>query len=349
MAQNTLPLPTGSLIEPKSLTPLEREVLSKLNWRPGDPVPADLPTILADAARPPGDNELPVGLDTPPLKPLQENLVDISKLSAAKQAELEQAIRQAAAQQEALRQQQAAMIPDAAPSVNQALAAAQGFAPIEDLSLPPAPATQPTTPTATTPTATTPTATTTRPVPTTVSETPVARAGLDHQTHCPQCSWELTQPVVAEPTRDDKLMFLQALLGHRRFYYDKRLLGGHIQVRFRSLTSLEVDAIYQQIAADVKAGKLEGQIGLAFAVSAYRMALSLDSVRFLGAGGGQVCNVPELGGDQTVESITTYVNSQALQAAALRNAVSSEYAKFSRLLERLEANADSPDFWQGIA
>lgn len=331
--QGTLPLPVGAVIKPERLTPDERQQLEAMGWQPGQAVPANLPELIAQvqAAAAPQPHESPLPLDHPQLPPLESQLKRLDELSVDRQAQLSEAIRLANEQAKFLEQSAAQQAAIDSASVQQALRGAQGLEPmavIDDLSSGQAPAD--------------------------VSAGPASRAGVVAEERCPNCGHQLANPPASEPTVDEKRAFLQSLLGMGRFYAERVLLGGSVKVRYRSLSSLEADEIYNQIGHDLRAGKLQGDSAVLLAAADYRFCLSVDAVA---VSRGVNVSVPTWDAwsqsapaeQRQLSQYREHVYAKLLPVESLRRVLAREFDAFQRLLSRLEANADNPDFWQGIA
>lgn len=91
---------------------------------------------------------------------------------------------------------------------------------------------------------------------------PSMTSGSLADTECPHCGWTLSMPDIPEPAYHEKQAFLQAVLGQKPFIKQYELLGGALRVRFRTLATKEVDTIYRQVM-------LERQKGLVSTVEDY--------------------------------------------------------------------------------
>ncbi len=71
---------------------------------------------------------------------------------------------------------------------------------------------------------------------------------------CCYCGWDQARKIPEEPTEDDKLTFLVAVESGTRFLKRYELLGGRMQVWFRSLKSYERDAAITQASLNAQRG-----------------------------------------------------------------------------------------------
>lgn len=74
---------------------------------------------------------------------------------------------------------------------------------------------------------------------------------------CPRCGWDVRKRSVEEATSDDKLAFVESLLGSTRFYKNYEMLGGRIAVRFRSLNVTEEDMISNFLREETDAKRIQ--------------------------------------------------------------------------------------------
>lgn len=325
-----LPLPLGKPVRLKSPSPGERAVLEQGGWQDGDPVPENLAEIIEQAQReatdignlpPPGD------LSTPVLKvPLEKDISDLPldqqdeyrKLLAGALATTKQAVK---AEQE-LDQD---LVPAAGKGINEAIRAATSPPIIDDraaaTALPGAAATD-------------------KPAP----------------VHCQHCGWFLERQDDIEVTEQDKLNYLQALMGLIPFQKQFSLLGGRLHIAVRSLTVEEHDMCYRQFYVDSQKQRFTVREEGADWLSRYRAALQLVSIK------GLVelrlpkthteWSIPEdiksqLDEDDTpVRGVWFQLCRQALNNADMYRYAVGTVGKFNNLHTKLEANQDNPDFWQ---
>lgn len=73
---------------------------------------------------------------------------------------------------------------------------------------------------------------------------------------CPRCFWDLKVATVNEPTKDDKLEFVESVLGNRRFTKEIPMLGGRMSAIFRTVTVEEEDAINEFIQVETAAKRI---------------------------------------------------------------------------------------------
>jgi len=186
------------------------------------------------------------------------------------------------------------------------------------------------------------------------------------QTHCPHCTWPLDQDDVPEPTYAEKMVFLHAILGQKPFEQSYTLLGGKVEVSFRSLTTQEVDAAFRQAYAEQAAGKLVTQFDFWERVNRMRLYLQLRSLRSdayqhdlpdgLSRATNPLANAlweetdalpekmdPE---DTGLGGVEHYLLTRVLRTESLNRIVAAACNRFNRLVSRLEAMVDNSDFWQ---
>ena len=185
---------------------------------------------------------------------------------------------------------------------------------------------------------------------------------------CAHCGWDQTQPVIAEPDSQEKLSFLQSVLGGVPYKKVHSLFGDHLKVTFRTLTIKEIDRLYADAFEAQKAGKITTASDYYEYLNRLRMNLQILSVK-----GKQTAlhhNLPD-GLDSTTNKnasvtwesylkekgvykedeslalqIQDYVLENVLVTEQLLRVVSFECQKFNRLAAKLEARVDDSDFWK---
>lgn len=354
------PLPTGRVvagIAPSSLTPAERESLEAIGWTDDVPIPSNAAELIQNAQAERLAEAVPMPV-SPQHKPIKVETVDIGSLDAGKRnalmASLADAFEAEKQQKEAeIEQRQRSAANMAAPGLADAQRAADvatarftGEAEVvDDRQAPPE-----------------------SPKPAEASPTG-ANAG---PSHCPHCSWDLGQPDVPEPEYSDKMAFLQCLIGQKPYVKAYPLLGGNVEVAFRTLTTREVDVVYKQAYADQSAGRINTEVDFWERVNRYRLFLQMASYKADGANGfshdlpdgyskstntdAQGVWVTEareaelfdetLGSGTGVTAIEDWLISNVLKTEAVFRIVNNACNQFNRLVAKLEAMADNSDFWK---
>lgn len=169
---------------------------------------------------------------------------------------------------------------------------------------------------------------------------------------CPHCEHDLNEEPL-QVGEDDKIFFVAAVLSGERFIRTQSLLGGKLQVSWRSLSVSEATMIVHQVSLDAAAGKL-GALAEAYdRLLLYRMTLSLESLvtadTSLPLGEsiddflqkhpvriGVSTPLPEL-----VEKVKQL---KPLNTENLWRILSDQFKQFGRLQEKLEAMASSESF-----
>lgn len=211
---------------------------------------------------------------------------------------------------------------------------------------------------------------------------PPAEAGAAApRRYCRQCGFDQTVEAV-EPTAADKDAFVQHLLGMRPFEKEYQLLGGALLVRFRTIRRKELDALYAVNFQKEKEDPGLSEAALVNLLNRNRFLLQLNYVRL--AGGAEVqfpegldrASHPEatttwetvaagLLGGEDLQKFAAAAADRGLYASLLfekvvepevvRQALRQETTwriaenacyQFNRVVARMEAMADSTDFWQ---
>lgn len=337
-----LPLLPGQVL----LTDLEKAELGKAGWKPGDPIPANFANVYAAVAAARREADAPAAM--PPLPPGVKDLVpppvqDISALSGARQDALAQALTEAKVQLAAFEQQKRMQVPGAAPGVNEAIAAGLADVLVDDLAgrkvaAPPQP-------------------------PPSDDRDLDARPGAGGAAlpkECPHCGWDRTRAEAVEATADDKLRWLIAQEGGGRFTKECRLLGGRMVVVFRSLTAMEADTAFRQIAVDgardLRASVPETEGRYWRDLMSYRLAMATESVWTAQTGPQHNVPLAEWQVDPEdcpppntkLHAVYPAVVDALFPTEALRRQIGAAHHRFQLLVEHLEAHADDDSFWSGI-
>jgi len=325
------------------LSPLERRVLDEAGWKAGDPLPDLTDTQLArrvtaeaqqiaSAAATNAEGLTPVPPDTPPVVPPEAR--DISELSP----EERQAVYKTMAELSEVRERltaaksKQATTPDSAinmdiPGMAQAAAtvaqAESATIPVvDDLNTPPAPAINATPPSPTT---------------------------------CPRCGLHLHEPNTMQPTHDDVLTYVQAILGGQRFVKRFQLFGGHVSVVFRGLTVQEEAAIKAQLRRDVDSGTLNAtSADVRIRRAEYRMALGIAEFTRRDQDQTLITEANDYHWTQTdacpsvVVAMWNDINNQLFRMATVRRAVAFCWSQFWEILKHMEVKANDPDFYNAI-
>lgn len=187
-------------------------------------------------------------------------------------------------------------------------------------------------------------------------------------THCPHCQWDLAVPDVEEPIYADKMSFLHCMIGDKPYVKEIPLFAGAVAITLRTLTTKEIDKVYQQAYKDRQDGKLPNELDYWERVNRYRLMLQLQSFRSTGNTGfnkdlpdgySQATNPTATGFWVTAEQeggmspeqtglpdIEAWMIDEVLKTEAVFRIVNNACNQFNRLVARLEAMADNTDFWK---
>lgn len=167
---------------------------------------------------------------------------------------------------------------------------------------------------------------------------------------CAHCGWPIDSMDNCAPTRSDKQIFVAAVLGQKRFIKEYDLLGGQMRISFRSLTVAENDLVIKQMIQDWNDGKISGPAHSVAEATKYQLALALNYVET--HSGPLVLHVldeydydePEKG--TILPDIVEYVYSTAIPNEPIRRIVAKAYSHFVETVSKLEAMAETADFWK---
>lgn len=177
-------------------------------------------------------------------------------------------------------------------------------------------------------------------------------------THCNRCLWPDDVPFEIKPTDEDKQRFLAAVLGLGRFEKSYPLLGGNLEVFFRSLTTDESAMVQRQVGSMVRAGAIRGDGEFWANLHELRLAIACSKIV---VGGNVVYEVPSVAewakANPRTDGVEEYTPLPRLRdnlyekgatQEPLRVILGQQHRQFQQLVELLEVMTNDPDFWKGI-
>jgi len=172
-------------------------------------------------------------------------------------------------------------------------------------------------------------------------------------TPCSRCGWpkHLSDPV--EPTEDDKLVFVQAMLGQKQFTKSYKLFGDRIAIHIRSIMPHEADAIWSQIAADYDAGRIKTAIDERDYGHRYRACLQVIGIEGLDrhvtlpqSYRAWVETLPAESAAEPIRAIYDTLQEKLAVSESIHRTLTNTVAEFNQLQFKMEANSQNPDFWK---
>jgi len=191
---------------------------------------------------------------------------------------------------------------------------------------------------------------------------------------CVQCGWDQERPTIPEPEHQDKIAFLQAVLGQKVFSKRFAIFGGHLRLTFRTLTIREIDALYQETFRAQKAGLISTAVDYYEYLNRLRLYLQLISMS--SAQTAMQIKLPEGLTPETHPEANSYwekhlrdagvfkepdaanpdaptlllqiqdfILTNVLKTEHLQRTVTHTCNKFNQLVVKLEACVDNPNFW----
>jgi len=176
----------------------------------------------------------------------------------------------------------------------------------------------------------------------------------DYAVICPRCSFDLNTDL-NEPTDADKIAFVACILGgEHRFTKEYSLFGGKIKVVFRALKPREVDTAIQQADIDLQADKIVNLVQYSREIERYKLAAG---IAVIARQGHTELEFPEIGALEydeenfatPVAAMDDYLHNEVFTTDSLRKVIYNAWAEFLGTLATLEAKAEDPDFFSGIA
>lgn len=174
---------------------------------------------------------------------------------------------------------------------------------------------------------------------------------------CPNCGWKHDRVDLVAVDDHDKYAYLAMIHGGSEVRFEKEfsLFGGALKVRFRTRSRAEECLAAHQLAADLRSGRepaVNTPYGQLTKLLDYRLALSLVSVARHGEATEQMPKIdvaiPPVGQDTELVRLNEWIYDEVLGSPSIQRAVATAFIRFINLEERLEVNAENPDFWSGI-
>ncbi len=172
-------------------------------------------------------------------------------------------------------------------------------------------------------------------------------------TNCPHCGWKVDDLNDPDPSSEDKLSFVQAVLGGTRFKKRYDFFDGNLVIVFRSLSTLEADVAFTQTAYDARQNGFLDEGQYFRTLMDYRLCMGIESI----ASSEGKFEVPETLTDDfktdkppknatKLTYIVPYIYETVLKTENLRRTIGAAFYRFQRLVEKLEVRADDPNFWK---
>lgn len=351
------PLPVGRPVSTALYTEAELSTLQSIpGWKPGDDPPDGLADIIAEVLGDDGQNIRDYNVVGPPVDPATPPLnvpeaVDLNRLPPEKRREILARLNQLKVRRQAEMDMAEQLVPGAAPGLNEAI---QGQN-VREITL--ADDTQSNTIAGTDIPKSALKSSERTQSPTTETTEPVSGTGADARiiTNCPRCDFDLTKPDSVEVTDGDKQRFLMASLGNQPFQRIYKLLNDSLIVTLRELRPPELDAIYRQVYSERQRNLIASPQDFFETLMRYRLCLQLVDLRTV----ERVVTFPDSlkawGGDAvppnptTLPTILDKVTEDAIATESLQRMLGNLLSEFNRLVAKLEANSQTPDFWKGTA
>tara|TARA_Y100000310_G_scaffold328862_1_gene397684 strand:- start:1118 stop:1834 length:717 start_codon:yes stop_codon:yes gene_type:complete len=175
---------------------------------------------------------------------------------------------------------------------------------------------------------------------------------------CPRCGWDVDRDEYDEITTDDKKRFVRTVLGGGRYTKKRRLLGGALEIVFRSVKPNEMDCILKQLREDSNNGKISGEAEYLVYYSRYMLTCSLQSVG-RDKEGQNFVTLDEVLGQEVEKALVSedvVTPLPALYASMAKDWQEGLHAilmvamrQFEKEYDVLIHRAYSPDFWSATA
>lgn len=192
---------------------------------------------------------------------------------------------------------------------------------------------------------------------------------------CVQCGWDQERPTIPEPEHQDKIAFLQAVLGQKVFSKRFAIFGGNLRLTFRTLTIREIDALYQETFRAQKLGMISTSADYYEYLNRLRLYLQLTAMssaqtamqiklpegltrethpeansywedHLRSAGVYQEASPEKPDTPTLLMQIQDYILTNVLKTEHLQRTITHTCNKFNQLVVKLEACVDNADFWK---
>lgn len=172
---------------------------------------------------------------------------------------------------------------------------------------------------------------------------------LFEQKQCPRCGWVLENQALNEPTAEDKLEFMESILGNRRFVRRIEFLGGRLKATYRTVLVKEEDAITEYLNSQMDRKTIQNEGEWAVAYHRCRLVTMLQEL--------------ELGGEvKKYDTIVTWAENEDNLVGGLKKALDKVPAGWplsihgllvqgmtavDEIYNVLMSRAYDPNFWEG--
>lgn len=170
---------------------------------------------------------------------------------------------------------------------------------------------------------------------------------------CARCGWERDKVLDYEVTKDDKIEFVESVLGGRRFVKPVSLLGGRMTATFRSCLLAEEDMIAKFLQAEVAAKRITSPEEWMIWYGRCRLVVMLQVLEL----GGKTKEFPEVN-DKTYKPNPDVKDDSVLQKAlrevpanwpmTVHALLIQTLAEFDSVYATLMSRAYDQDFWTGL-
>ena len=174
---------------------------------------------------------------------------------------------------------------------------------------------------------------------------------------CAHCGWDTRKNDLIDITDDDKADFVQSILGGIRFKKVYTVFGGKLRITFRTLTTVESDMAYKQLIVDAQKdvqSKILGDTSFYWrTLMAYRCILAVEQID----SDQGVTDIPPISEIAVEDGSYSRPNTklfaifddmveQIMPSELVRTTITHLYTEFQSLCEKLQAMAESKDFWR---
>lgn len=166
---------------------------------------------------------------------------------------------------------------------------------------------------------------------------------------CPMCGWNTRNQDIVDVTEKDKMSFISAVLGGKRFRKTYERMGGRVKITMRSRTVPETDEVMRQLERDRKNENLESMTEIMVRTWHYQMVIGLEKVEMADQA---PIEFPELDlnskpGDSSDEYLLQEAGRRVTQGwhEHLYSMIQNASRHFDQVVQALTLRAHDADFW----
>lgn len=186
-------------------------------------------------------------------------------------------------------------------------------------------------------------------------ETPAAETAADNDEAastsrtviCQRCGWNTDHTPREVPTDEDKVEFIQSVLGERRFEKKMSFLDSKVEIMYQLPSVEEEDNLYRQLNKMVESGEIKTQAENTLLLTKCRLGMSVVEVTLDGK--TRTYKKPEDMVDASFDFRCLAKDMSGKWPTSLQAMASEGLRRVDEVYMTLVARAYDPDFWGGLS